>query len=598
MNNSDPGLLSAIWRYKWLVLVVTAFFLAMGVTFQLLRPQEDTFEAAATVVIQEPVASFDANALQATSAGYIRSQLEIMRSPLVFEAAAAILAEQGIELEEDLTELVTIFGSEESPLVSLAAQGNSEEAAIATVNAIAQGYTEVSQRQATATTDAQLARIDAQVQGINERLEEIDQELTELAEADADLFALQQAAEEAVGEIARLQTELIGLDGEEADAVRQEIEDYRETIAIFREVREGSASSPEQQALLEEQAGQVDRRALLLIRRDEVSVDAGLASDSVALVQQAQAAQRLVGLGLSRIVAVALVLGLGAGAALAYFLTVRHRTVTGRGDPEGVLAVPLLADIPDFALEGITSEVPVRDNPRSAAAEAYRFAAASTEAGARGTGARSFFLVSATIGHGKSTTVANVAIAAAIHRRSVLVVDCDFGYQHLSRMLAGETHSSLTGVTDYLDGTVPRLDTIHRIELGDEVSLDLMPRGTRPTLAAAALTASTAAELFSELAHEYDLVLIDGPPLLQVAYSSTLAELAQGLIVVVEHESPYSELADLRRRLDLVERPILGYVYNRSPLRREMTMTQGSMMDILGDSGLGAPVVSRRQGSV
>jgi len=30
---------------------------------------------------------------------------------------------------------------------------------------------------------------------------------------------------------------------------------------------------------------------------------------------------------------------------------------------------------------------------------------------------------------------------------------------------------------------------------------------------------------------------------------------------------------------------VFGYLYNRSPLRREMTVSEGSMTDILGDLG-------------
>ena len=43
--------------------------------------------------------------------------------------------------------------------------------------------------------------------------------------------------------------------------------------------------------------------------------------------------------------------------------------------------------------------------------------------------------------------------------------------------------------------------------------------------------------------------------------------------------------SDLRSRLSLIGVPILGYVYNGSPLRREMTVSEGSTADVLGDMG-------------
>jgi polysaccharide biosynthesis transport protein len=586
LENTEPTLLSAAWRHRWLVLVVTALVVALGLIYYFVRPQEDVFEATATAVIQEPLATADAVTGQGSSAQYIGSQLQIMRSPVVSEAATEIVVEAGFPVTVDeVAEAVTIVGSDDSPLVTIIAQAPSAEQAVAVANAVAEGYREVSQRQSSAVTEAQLERIDAQVEGINQRLAEIGDELAQLVAEDEALFALQATAREALSQIAALQEELLTAEGEEAAAIRQRIEDYRLARTLFNEVATASSGNPEQQALLEEQAGQVDRRARLLIRRDEIAIDASLAPDAFALVQQAAEATRLGGLGLSRLMAVTLILGLGAGVGLAYFLSVWRRTFSSRREPAAVLGAPLLVDIPDFVQEGLESQVPARDNPRSAAAEAFRFASSTTEAAARGAAARSIFFASATIGHGKTTTAVNVAVAAAYNGRRVLLVDSDFGSQEAAFLLAGEGHTGLAGMTDVIEGTVSLTQATHSIVLGNGVELDLMPRGTRPSLAAAVFQSQPARDLIGDLAKNYDLVLIDGPPVLQVAYAASLADIAEGLVVIVEHQSSHAELVDLRGRLELISTPILGYIYNRSPLRREMTMTEGSMMDILGDAG-------------
>jgi Mrp family chromosome partitioning ATPase len=189
------------------------------------------------------------------------------------------------------------------------------------------------------------------------------------------------------------------------------------------------------------------------------------------------------------------------------------------------------------------------------------------------------------LGQGKTTTAVNMALAAAFHGQSVIVVDGDFGNQEASRILLGGAHMQDPGVTDVIDGTKTLAEASHRVDLGNGMSLAVMPRGTRPTLAASAFQSERGRDLFNRLADSYDLVVIDCPPLLQVAYASMLAELSQALVVVIQHGARESQLIDLRARLDLIGKPVLGYVYNRSPLRREMTMSEGSMMDILGDSG-------------
>jgi Mrp family chromosome partitioning ATPase len=584
-----------VWRHRWLVLVVTALVVALGLIYSFLRPQEDIYEAVATALIQEPISTAE-GAINQVSGQFIESQLEIMRSPVVAEVAAEIVSEAGFELtSSQLMASVTIIGSGDSALVTMVAEADDPGQAVAITNGLAEGYRQVSQRQANAVTEAQLARIDAQVEQINGRLQEIDGELADLIAADESLFSLLQTSRTAASELADLQAELVASEGEEAASIRQRIEDLRLARSLYSEIANSSSGSPEQQALLEEQSGQVDRRARLLIRRDEIAVDASVAPDAVALVQPAEEATALQGLGLARLLAVTLILGLGAGAGLAYFLSVWRRTFSSRREPAAVLGAPLLVDIPDFVQEGLETQVPARDNPRSAAAEAFRFASSTTEAAARGAEARSIFFASATIGHGKTTVAVNVAVAAAYNGRRVLLVDSDFGSQEASYLLAGDGHTALAGMTDVIEGTASQAQATHSIVLGNGIELDLMPRGTRPSLAAAVFQSQPARDLIGDLTKDYDLVLIDGPPVLQVAYAASLADIAEGLVVIVEHQSSHAELVDLRGRLELISTPILGYIYNRSPLRREMTMSEGSMMDILGDAGFTSDTPRHRQ---
>ncbi len=94
-----------------------------------------------------------------------------------------------------------------------------------------------------------------------------------------------------------------------------------------------------------------------------------------------------------------------AGVGLAYLLSSRRRVFHDRTEPEAYLGAPLLADIPDFAEEGLKTRLPVRESPRSAAAEAFRFATASLELKLARQQAKSLVVISATLGTGKSTVL-------------------------------------------------------------------------------------------------------------------------------------------------------------------------------------------------
>lgn len=594
LSDNASGPLSAIWKYRWLVLVITASAVAIGFIFSVLRSRHDVFQATTTLMIQVPSGSVDSPTTPTISPQYVSSQLDVMNSSLVSAAAVEIMTQGGFPMTgEEMIDLVSLDGSSDSPLVTIVAHASSPEKAVLAANAYAEGYRDVTQRQAVTTMGAQLSRIDAQIGAIDDRLSQIDDELGGGGASEA-LADLRSHADLAVEALPGLLADLPEAEGEEAESLRQEIEDRRQAINLYNEIALYASGDPQQQTLLEEKAGHIERRASLQAQRDEISIRASASPDGIALVQPAVEAHILVGLRPLRVSVVALLIGLCAGTGVAYYLARSRRTFTKRTEPEVVLEAPLLADVPDFHQEGLDSSVPVRDHPRSAAAEAFRFAAAITEAAVREKGTGSLFFVSSTVGHGKTTVAVNLALAAAVSGRSVVVVDCDFGSQEASRLLAGDHHATLRGITDVMDQTVDWRQAIHSVELGNGVGVSLLARGTRPSLASALFQADAMRDLMEQLAGAYDLVVVDGPPLLQVAYSSALAELVENLVVVIEHQSLFSEAVDLKDRTDMIGTPLIGYVYNRSILRREMTMTEGSMMDILGDAGFGATTIPRQ----
>jgi Mrp family chromosome partitioning ATPase len=242
----------------------------------------------------------------------------------------------------------------------------------------------------------------------------------------------------------------------------------------------------------------------------------------------------------------------------------------------------LLADIPDFDSENLTTRLPVRDDPRSAAAESFRFAAASIEDALKIRGVNSVMVVGATLGHGKSTCIVNTAMANARQGHSVLLIDGDFGNQDASRLALGDDRAPTIGLTEVVEQDATLEEAIQEIPLGDTRSLDLLGRGSRPIIAANLLSSAEAGAVFEDAKATHDLLFVDAPPVLQVAYATSLANHVDALVVVVSHGSPMREIEELVDRLKLIDTPVIGYLYNRSPLRREMKASDGSMMDILG----------------
>lgn len=142
-------------------------------------------------------------------------------------------------------------------------------------------------------------------------------------------------------------------------------------------------------------------------------------------------------------------------------------------------------------------------------------------------GLRVIMLTSAERGEGKSTTVAYLATALALHPdRRVLAVDLDFRAprmnSHFHCEVAHPFGEALRGERPFSDCLIrtelPSLDLVLPPEEGDDPALLLRtPEMTRA---------------FKEFRAGYDLVLIDVPALVPVADASAVLPFADGVILM------------------------------------------------------------------
>jgi Mrp family chromosome partitioning ATPase len=273
------------------------------------------------------------------------------------------------------------------------------------------------------------------------------------------------------------------------------------------------------------------------------------------------------------VVVASFMVGLGVAAALTYYLDTKNSAFTRPSEPAEILSAPLLAEVPAFRHEGIESDIPVLTAPSSAAAEAFRFAATALDVRASTLGARSILMTSASVGAGKTVATANTGIAAASDGLHILLVDTDFGSNQLTSLLRVKVGA---GLADVATGKATIADAIKTLRVANNRYVSVLTPGVEDVDGPTFARSEGVRQLFKDLRERFDLVVIDGPPLLQVAYASTLATMADSAICVVEHGSPVRELDEVAARLEVVETPVLGYLYSHAPLSRQMMMSEGS----------------------
>jgi capsular exopolysaccharide synthesis family protein len=165
-------------------------------------------------------------------------------------------------------------------------------------------------------------------------------------------------------------------------------------------------------------------------------------------------------------------------------------------------------------------------------------------------------LTSCERGEGVSTVAANLAwVAARSQGLSVLLVDAHIAAPALAK-LANLTAAK--GLTDFLSSQVELSECIHK---GKCPRLSYLPVGHQTTTDALWLQNLTA--LFESVRENYDLIVLDLPPISDWNNCASFAQHADGILLVVGSEKispPIGRSALARLHRDAIE--VLGVVLN------------------------------------
>jgi capsular exopolysaccharide synthesis family protein len=257
---------------------------------------------------------------------------------------------------------------------------------------------------------------------------------------------------------------------------------------------------------------------------------------------------------------VALVLGLVLGVGVAFLIDTLDERIRGVADLERVSGgLPTLALIPEMDQGRDNTFVAARDDAQSAGAEAFRSLRTAVKFAAIDHPIEVIQVTSATSGEGKTTAVANLAVALAQGGDRVAVVCCDLRRPTLQTRMG----VSLTpGLTDVLLGDVS-LDAAVRRHASN---IFVLPAGSPPPNPSELLSSDKAAGVIKALAEKVDVVIVDSTPVLPVTDALVVSRLVDATLVVADRRS--TDRKAVRRTLQLlaqVNAPVIGLVLNGMP---------------------------------
>ena len=260
------------------------------------------------------------------------------------------------------------------------------------------------------------------------------------------------------------------------------------------------------------------------------------------------------------------------GFALAFLLEILDKRARSEDEIERRVGLPLLARIPDAPRLARKKKLVMFAAPTSRYAEPFRQLRTNIEFLNADGQARTILVTSAVAGEGKSTTAGNLAVAAALMGRRVVLVDLDLRRARLHELL---DLPQRPGATDVAVGQVALDEALRAVQLSpaEEAiagtnerarmagTLEFLPIGTSPLDPGEFLGTKGVEEMLVALRQRAEYVFIDSAPLLAVGDTLPLGAGVDAILVVTRlGVVSRPMLAELARELRRLPTPTLGFV--------------------------------------
>ena len=243
-----------------------------------------------------------------------------------------------------------------------------------------------------------------------------------------------------------------------------------------------------------------------------------------------------------------LLLGGMASVIFALFSELRDRAFRSPEDVESATGTSIMAHLPRLLVRELPSRrfdstkilpaITTYHAPRTTDAETFRVLRTELLYMAKRDRHKVFMVTSPSPADGKSTTIANLAVSLAQAGRRVLLVDGDLRRPKIGKLFG---LSNSPGLSDYL---MERASFDQCCAHSPAQNLTLCPEGTPTPQPAELLESPRFLQFIAHARKEFDLVLIDTPPILAVADPVIAAEVVDACMLVVRIEKNNRQLIE------------------------------------------------------
>jgi polysaccharide biosynthesis transport protein len=512
-TETDIGEYLSVLRRRWAVIVGTVV-MAMVVMAAIDLSKTPVYKTSAQLLLQpkQSESIFQPGAVVSDPTRAVQNELKIINSQRIRRAVAEAYGRS--------ISVSAVSGGEDDVIILSATDTDPEEAA-RKVNV----YTETYQTERLNALVADLAQSKRVLQQqINDFQGQIDALNRPLAELDAQLAAVPIDSPQYL--------ELV----QQRDRLDNQINTQRND--------------------LQQQLGDYQQRLQILQLSERLTTTGG-----VQILNPATVPSSPVSPNIPRDLAQAALIGLFLGIALAFLLEQLDDSVRSSNDLErATRGLPVLGLIP-FDVDWKNRDDPrliTSAAPMSVTSEAYRGLRTSLQYLAINRPMGVVQVTSPTAGEGKSSTLANLAMAFADAGMKVAVVGCDLRRPRIHQFFRV---NGAVGLTSVLLGSNTMEEALQRSPVHPNISV--LPSGPRPPNPSELLSVDRTAQVIRSLLATHAIVFVDCPPVLPVTDSLVLSRAVDASIfVAMASKTSKRAIKHSIERLRQVNSPVIGTILN------------------------------------
>lgn len=319
-----------------------------------------------------------------------------------------------------------------------------------------------------------------------------------------------------------------------------------------------------------------------LIFIENIKEDLGITN--LAVIDEAIINNEPVVLSMVKISIIGLGLGFILGLLLAFLIESMDNKIKNHDDVKKYLKIKTLGVIPDYAIDfenmdkkhkkkyvkpkfGVDLKI-IKD-PNSVASESIRMLRTNLNF----LDLKVLNFISTVPSEGKTEVLSNLAISFAMLDKRVLIVDCDLRKPKIHKNFGLFRKDGISDIV-LSRGTRYYKDAVQTFEDKEtKINIDVLTAGSKISNPSELINSKNFAKVINDMKEDYDLILIDCPPISSMTDGVLISHLSDGTVYVIESDrTDYQVISNCIEELKSTKSFVLGAVLTKVNIKRQKKM--------------------------